>query len=99
MSRQLEQKQEQRETAKRDALFQALEHGLPGALAFQGIELLGFAIKYGDFDCLMTIKAYVGETRSVCFVGSDTMTNCILKADAEARRGALKWRKDKYHKD
>jgi hypothetical protein len=99
MSRQLEQKLEERDTKKRDALFKALEYGLPGALEFQGISLRGVAIRYSAFDCLMTIKAYVGEKPKVSFISSDTMVNCILAADAAARRGSLTWSKDKYHKD
>lgn len=96
MSRQLEQKVEERETAKRDQLVKVLDYGLVGALESQGIELLGFAFKYDAWNCLMTIKATVSDTRSVAFVGSDTLINCILKAHSEARNSRLKWRADKY---
>ena len=98
MSRQLDLKQEERETARRTALIKALEFGLPGALENQGISLLGFAVKYDAFHCLMTIKADVGGVRSVAFVGSDTIMNCFLRAQAEAQDNALQWRPDKYHK-
>ena len=97
MSRQLDLKREERETARRDALVRSLEFGLVGALETQGIHLIGLAIKYETFDCLMTIKADVQGTRSVCFVGSDTLMNVILKADAMASNESLKWRPDKYH--
>lgn len=97
MTRQHDLKLEVRETAKRDALVKALEYGLAGALESQGVGLLGFSIKYDTFNCLMTIKAVVGDVRSVAFVGSDTMINCILKADSEARRHTLHWRLDQYH--
>lgn len=97
MSRQLELKREQRETAKRDALVRALEFGIVGALESQGIELLGVAMRYEPFSVLMTVKADVGGVRSVAFVGSDSMLNCILKADSMASNQALKWREDKYH--
>lgn len=97
MSRQLDQKLEEQDTKKRDALYKALEYGLPGALEFQGIILLGFAIKYEPFSCLMTLKGIRHEDREVAFVGSDTITNCIIRASADAARGSLKWRKDKYH--
>lgn len=97
MSRQLDIKVEARETAKRDLLVKVLEFGLVGALEAQGIELLGFAFKYDAFNSLMTIKADIGGVRSVCFIGSDTLINCILKAHSEACRDTLTWRADKYH--
>ena len=97
MSRQLEVEIERRATAKRDALVRALEFGLVGALESQGIELIGWAIKYDAFNCLMTIKAEIAGVRQVCFVGSDSIINCILKAESEASRSDLKWRADKYH--
>lgn len=99
MSRQLDIEREVRETAKRDALVRALEFGLVGALETQGIQLLGIAFRYDAFNCLMTVKGYVQDTRSVAFVGSDSFINCILKADSEARRGTLRWRPDRYHTD
>jgi hypothetical protein len=96
MSRQVDVKSEERETKRRDQLVKVLEYGLVGALEAQGIELLGFAFKYDAFNSLMTIKAIVGGDQSVCFVGSDSVMNCFLKAYSEARRGALRWRADKY---
>lgn len=96
MTRQLDIKIEERETARRDLLVKVMEYGFVGALEAQGIELIGFAFKYDAFNCLMTIKARLGDTRSVCFIGSDSVINCFLKAYSEARNDGLKWRKDKY---
>lgn len=98
MTRQLEQEVEQKETEKRNLLVKVLDYGLPGALEAQGIELLGIAIKYDAFNCLMTIKADIAGERQVCFVGSDTIINCFLKSYQDARRGDLTWRADQYHK-
>lgn len=98
MSRQLDIKKEERAVAKRDALVRALEYSFQGALESQGIELVGWAMKYDAFNCLMTIKADIAGSRQVAFVGSDSVINCILKADSEARRNGLSWRADKYHK-
>lgn len=98
MSRQLDLKREERETAKRDALVKALDYSFQGALESQGIELRGWAIKYDAFNCLMSIRADIAGERMIAFVGSDTIINCILKADSGARRNDLSWRKDKYHK-
>lgn len=97
MTRQLEQETELREAAKRVALVRALDFGIVGALQAQGIELLGWAIKYDAFNCLLTIKAEIAGDRKVAFVGSDTIINCILKTESEALRGGLQWRADKYH--
>lgn len=99
MTRQLDVKAEERETARRLELVRALEYKLVGALQNQGIELLGLAIRYEEFNSLLTLKAIVDEVRSVAFVGSDTMMNVILKATSQASRGTLKWRADKYHVD
>ena len=98
MSRQLEQEHEIRETARRDALIKAIEYGLVGSLEMQGIELMGIAIKYDAFNCLMTIKADIAGKRMVSFVGSDTMMNCFLKADSMSRNTVLKWKADQYHR-
>lgn len=97
MSRQLDIKAEERETARRNQLVKVLEYGLVGSLESQGIELLGIAIKYDAFNCLLTLKADVGGVRSVAFVGSDTIINCFLKAGSEASRNTLKWREDRYY--
>lgn len=97
MSRQLDTEVEQRETARREELVKALDFGIVGALQAQGIELLGFSFKYDAFNCLMTIKADIAGVRSVCFVGSDSIINCILKAQSEGRRATLRWREDRYH--
>lgn len=98
MSRQLDQKSEEREEERRKALVRALEFGLVDALENHNILLLGFSFKYDLFNCLMTIKAVVKNVTCVAFVGSDTIINCIVKADREAHQGRLHWRPDKYHK-
>lgn len=97
MTRHLDVKHEVREAAKRDALVRALEFGLVGALSTQGIELVGLSIKYDAFNCLLTLKADVAGVRSVCFVGSDTIVNVLLKADSMASNEVLKWKQDQYH--
>ncbi len=98
MSRQLDQKKEEYETARRVALVKALEYSLVGSLETQGIELLGIAIKYDPFNCLMTIKADIAGDRCVSFVGSDSIMNCFLKADSMSRNTVLKWKADQYHR-
>lgn len=87
---------EERETARRVALIKALEFNLVDALHNQGATLLGFAIRYDEFSCLMTLKVDINGVKCVSFIGSDTIMNCLLKADSEAAGNRLKWRADKY---
>ena len=96
MSRQKEIDGEERAAARRIALVKALEYNLVDALHNQGATLLGFALRYDEFSCLMTLKVDINGVKCVAFVGSDTMMNCILKADAEAAGNRLKWKADKY---
>lgn len=97
MSRQLDLELEKRETTRRNQLIRALEFGIVGALEAQGIELVGFAVKYDAFNCLLTLRAEIGGDRQVAFVGSDSLVNCFLKTESDALRGCLSWRADRYH--
>lgn len=99
MSWQADAKTEEKREARNKLLYRVLDYGLPGALEAQGIELLGFAVKYDAFNSLITIKAIVGGKRQVAFVGSDTVANSILKAYRNAQHDQLKWRPDKYNND
>jgi hypothetical protein len=96
MSRQVDLVREERETARRDALVSALEYGLAGHLEAQGITLIGFAVKYDAYECLMTLKADIGGERQVCFIGSDSVMSAILKAVSAAKADRLRWKKDKW---
>lgn len=97
MSRQLDLKIEVREENRREEFVKSVEFGIAGTLRGSGIELLGYAIRYSDFNCLMTVKADIDGVRSVAFVGSDTIMNCFLKVYYDARNESLRWREDQYH--
>ena len=99
MSRQLEQEAEERESARKLALIKAVEFGLVRALQNQGAELKGFAIRYGEFSSLMTLRAEFNGVRFVSYGGPDSIKNCLIKADADAAINLLKWQRDKYHND
>lgn len=99
MTRQLDLKEEQRETARRIELIKALEYGIVGALAFQHMELAGLAIRYDDIECTLTIKAVVEGRWMVAFVSSDTMMGCLLRVAKLAKNNRLRWLPDKYHQD
>lgn len=96
MSRLLEVTLEEKETRRRDAFVRALDFELPGLLETQGVTLLGFAVKFDAFECLMTLKADIGGDRQVSFVGAGTIIDCVLKATTAARNDRLRWREDIY---
>lgn len=96
MTRQLDLEKEVRESKRRDALIRALDYGIVGALENQGIELIGISIKHDAFNCLLTLRADIGGSRQVCFVGSDSIVNCFLKAESDASRNELKWRSCRF---
>lgn len=96
MPRTLEQVSEERETKRRDALVAALEYRLPGSLETQGVTLLGFAVKFDAYECLLTLKADIGGRREVAFVGGASVIDCILRAVNAAANDRLRWREDRY---
>lgn len=98
MSRQLDIIREQRDTKRRDSLVKALEFDLAGSLEMQGIQLIGFAVKWDAYECLLTLKAEIGGDRQVAFVGSDSVMNAILKSVSQAKADRLRWRDDVYAK-
>ncbi len=96
MSRQGDAKSEDSETKKRQRLVKALSFGIHDALEYYGAELRGLSIKYDEFNILVTVRADRGGIRAVCFVGSDSIINALLKLYAEASRDALIWKPDRY---
>lgn len=96
MSRQLEIKQEERETKRRDAIFKALEYGIVGALEGQGATLRGFSIRYDTFTSQLTLRVDFEGKWFVAHISSDTMANCILATARNAHHGRLNWVRDKY---
>lgn len=96
MSRQFDVKQEEREAATRDLLRSILEFGLAGVVEMQGGVLRGFAIKYEEYSCGITIKAQFEGKWFVAFMYSDTMSNAIIAAYNALNRDATKWIPDKY---
>lgn len=98
MSRQLEQKTEERTARKQVALVRALEFEMAGSLEAVGITMVGFAIKWDAWECLLTLKADIGGVRNVAFIGSDSPINAILKTVAATQNDRLRWKVDKYAK-
>lgn len=96
MTRQADLVQEDRTVRRNQAVIRALEFELVGSLEACGCTLLGFSVKIEDWECLITLRAVVGEERMVAFVGSDSLSNCLVKCVMSAQRDKLVWKEDKY---
>ena len=98
MSRQLEQKSEDRGRAKMVRLKAACDGALTGAVEHSGGILLGMSVKFDPYEVLVTLRAEFPGGRMVAFVGGDSLSSCLLKVVREGRRDGLKWRPDRYAK-
>lgn len=98
MSRQLEQKQEERAAQRRLQLEKALEFELAGSIEASGYTFLGFTVRYRVDDAFIVLKATTGDKSYVSFIGSDTIANGLLKCVREAKQDTLRWKEDKYQK-
>lgn len=84
------------ENKRNKTVIKALDSMLFDELEFDGITLQGFAMKFDAYQCLMTLKAIKNGNAEVAFVGSDTASNCILKALSMASDRRLRWREDRW---
>ncbi len=96
MSRQLEQRMEDRNSNERKKLLLAVYGGLDSAVSQAGGNLTGLTIKFSGVDCLLVVKARFPAGPVVAFVGADDLAGCFIKATREAGSDALRWRADKY---
>lgn len=96
MSRQLEKAVEERQAKRATAILAAVEYGLVQGVGHAGGEFLGFSITDRGSDWLMVIKAVVGGSRQVAFVGAGDLGAVLIKATRLAGADGLSWREDKY---
>jgi hypothetical protein len=96
MSRQLDQKREERQSRLDGLLVAALEFALIGSCSDSGADLVGLSIRFAEADYLMTLRAEIEGVRQVAFVGSEDLPSVFRKAVNEANRGNLNWREDNY---
>jgi len=99
MANQLEVKLEERRQQVNNEVLAAIEFELVGAVAHAGGVLSGFSVKFGDSDVLMTLRAHLGGSNKVAFVGCPDLASCLRKAVGEAYSDGLAWREDKYARD
>lgn len=70
--------------------------GLVGAVSRNGGELQGFSVRYGGFDCLITLRAEFPGGRQVCFIGAADLGLALIRAWDAANKDELRWKVDQY---
>lgn len=96
MSRQLEQKSEERFEKRKNEILIAVEFGLAQVIEASGGLYAGFAFKNRGSDCLLILKSVVDGIPQVSFVGSEDLGGCLIKACRLGRGEKLVWKADKY---
>lgn len=98
MTRQLEQASEERSLKRDKVVLYACNGGMLDSIRRDGGILEGLSFKFGEYDCLLTLRADFPAGRRVAFVGGDDLAYCIRKAFKASSAGKLHWRVDKYRK-
>ena len=96
MSRQFDQFAEERQAKANMKLVAAIEFELSRAVAHAGGILVGYSIRCGDGDSLITLRASLAGRNQVAFVGAETPADALRKAVREGYKDKLAWREDKY---
>lgn len=96
MTRQHDLDLEERRSTQANELFYACELGLETAIRESGWQLLGFSVKYGGADVLLTLRLVVDGDRHISFVGGETLASALRKAWRLAKASKLKTREDQY---
>lgn len=99
MSRQLDAGIEGRARKRYDALVRALEFELVDELQTGGADLYGFSVKIDDWQCLITLRAFVDGVACVSFVGADNLAGVFVKSAQLAKKGELRWKVDRFAKE
>lgn len=92
----LEVKLQERQQQVNNEVLAAIEFELVGSVAHAGGVLSGISVKFGDADVLMTLRAHLGGSKKVAFVGCPDLASCLRKAVVEAYSDGLQWREDKF---
>lgn len=96
MSRQLEQKQEERKARRDKRVLLAVNGGLEAGVERAGGRLHGFSVKLSEYDCLLTLRAEFPGGAMVAFVGGADLPDVLLKGSKAAKTDGLRWKKDKW---
>lgn len=96
MSRQLEQRTEERQSRRERQIVRAIEFELEKAVGATGRLLTGFSAKGISGDCLLVLRAEADGHAEVAFVGGEDLGAALAKAVREGFRNGLRWRPDRY---
>jgi hypothetical protein len=96
MTRQLEQKNEDRLARRRLLLEKATIGGLESAVERAGGELLGISVKFHSYEVLVTLRAMFPAGKMVGFVGAADLCSALIKAANMAGRDEIRWRADRW---
>lgn len=96
MDKEVQNLQETRTAAYSAAVLRAVEFELEGSVAHAGMMMTGFSVKFGDGECLLTVRGVLAGRPQIAFVGSSDLGNCILKVVRDALSDKLKFRDDKF---
>jgi hypothetical protein len=78
------------------AAGKVVDGGLVEGVSRAGGELLGFSVKLSPYDVLITLRAEFPGGRMVGFIGGETLSGALVKAQREAASDAIKWREDRW---
>lgn len=81
------------------ALVAAVEFELVGAIGHAGGVLVGISVRFGEADCLMTLRADLPAGRRIAFIGAATLSDCFRRAVNEAYRDKLNWKVGQYEQN
>lgn len=87
---------QQRAEREREATLLAVYGGLEKGVARAGGELVGISVKFGEMDCLLTLRAQFPAGLMIGFVGGEDFSGVLRRAASESVRDGIKWRSDKY---
>jgi hypothetical protein len=86
----------QRQQKRALFLYRVLSGDLEATLHKFGAVLLGFSVKCGDEDYLLTMRADFEGEKMVAWVGATSLANMFRKAYREARSNTLRWKVDEW---
>lgn len=96
MTRQLEVATEERRAKRNRLIVAAVEYDLTRAVERSGAILLGFSVKLGPVDTLLTVRVELAGRPQVAFIGAADLGTCFIKAVGLAKRDKLEYRASKF---
>jgi len=89
-------KRENHQTQVALELLDAVNFDLNDAVERSGALLVGLSVKFGEVDCLMTLRGVLSGKRMICFVGAPDLSSCFRKAVSAGYSDGLAWKEDRF---